>query len=799
MFQRRPALRLVLLLVAGIILATWISLPLIYLFVLTVIPVFISVILFWKDKCKVLAEILLHCAVILLGVFLQTLQQSNFNSRELESRINDEPVILFGAIDSEPIQQERRISCVVRTDSIIRKGKIDRDSRRVMVMLRFKKEDHYGGEIKFGKKIEMRGMLEPFPFQRNPGEFDYGKYLALNDIQGVVTVKGLDNVQVGRNADENSFQIWTYSVQQALYHVIDRLHSPRHASFLKGIIFGYRADIPSDVKQSFMDTGTIHILAVSGSNVAFVAAIFFSILGFFRLPRRAVGGFAILGLIAYMFITGSCASVVRATIMAIVLLCGTLFEKKADIYNSISVAALILLFWNTNTLFDIGFQLSFAAVISIVYFYPRLESLIKKIPERFEEIKAVDAALKLFAVSLAAQLGTVPFTAYYFGRVSIISLLANIPVVPISGLNTFIGAAEIMFYPISPWIAKLYAAVNDFLVWFLLGFVKQAASVPFAYVEAWHFTAVFIIGYYILVISIFNLNLPRVRAWMLIIILVLSNYVLYSNIWSIAHPKCTVTVIDIGQGDAILIEFPNSKRMLIDSGPLSQQFDAGERTVVPFLKRKGISSLEYLLITHSHSDHIGGAGSVLELLRVDTLMMASLATSSNQVKEVLEIAEARHTGKKIVRVGNQIQIDSNARVYVLHPDSNHTAEKNPNNSSVVLKIVYGNSSIMLVGDAEVVTEQRIIPRYGAFLSSNILKAGHHGSITSSSEEFLKVVRPRIALISVGNHNKFRHPSPFTIWRLKINSIEIKRTDKLGAIIMESDGTQWIQKEWRQKP
>ena len=794
MFRSRPALRLVLLFAAGIILAAWISLPPIYLFVLMVIFVFASAILFWRGKHKIIAEAILQSAVVLLGIFLQTLQQTNFSLRELDSRINDEPIILFGTIDSEPGQQERRISCVVRTDSIIRQGRIDRDSRGVMVILRLEKKDHYSGGIEFGKKIEMHGMLEPFPFQRNPGEFNYGKYLALNDIQGVVTVKGQNNVRVAGEMDGNSFQTLMYSIQQALYHIIDRLHSPHHASFLKGIIFGYRADIPSDVKQSFMDTGTIHILAVSGSNVAFVAFIFFSTLGFFRLSRKAVGSVAILGLIAYMLITGSSASVVRATIMAIVILCGTLFERKADIYNSISVAALILLFWNTNTLFDVGFQLSFAAVISIVYFYPRLEALIKKIPERFEEIKGVDAVLKLFAVSLAAQLGTVPFTAYYFGRVSIISLVANIPVVPISGLNTFIGAAEIIFYPICPWIAKLYAAANDFLVWFLLGFVKQAASVPFAYLEAYHFRAVFVVGYYILVIGIFNFNLPRVRAWMLIIVFTLCNYVLYSNIWSLAHPKCTVSVIDVGQGDAILIEFSNGKRMLIDAGPLSQKFDAGERTIVPFLKRNGTSELDYLLITHSHSDHIGGAGSVLRLLRVDTIMLASFATGNQQVKDVLEIAEAKHTGEKIARTGNQIQIDSNARVYVLHPDSNHTAEKNLNNSSVVLKIVYGNSSIVLVGDAEIATEKRMITRYSAFLSSNILKAGHHGSITSSSDEFLKVVSPRTALISVGNHNKFRHPSPFTIWRIKSHSIEIKRTDKLGAIVFESDGTKWIEKE-----
>jgi competence protein ComEC len=375
-------------------------------------------------------------------------------------------------------------------------------------------------------------------------------------------------------------------------------------------------------------------------------------------------------------------------------------------------------------------------------------------------------------------------------------LVANILVVPISGLNTFIGAAEILLYPISPWIAHLYAVVNDFLVWFLLGFVKQAASVPFAYVQAWHISTAFIFGYYFFVVSVFNLNLPHVRAGLLICVLLLSNYFLFSTIWLQSHPTCTTTMIDVGQGDAILIEFPNKKRLLIDAGPLSQKVDAGERTVVPFLKRKGISTLDYFLITHPHSDHIGGAGSVLKLLHVDTILMASLATNNHEVTSVLEIAKGRYTGTKIARLGNQIQIDPNARVYVLHPDSNHVEEKNLNNSSVVVKIIYGSSSIMLVGDAEVETEKRMTYRYGAFLSSDILKAGHHGSITSSSDAFLKIVYPAAALISVGNHNKFRHPSPFTMWRMKSHSIALDRTDKLGAIVFESDGIKWSQKKWR---
>ena len=162
----------------------------------------------------------------------------------------------------------------------------------------------------------------------------------------------------------------------------------------------------------------------------------------------------------------------------------------------------------------------------------------------------------MFAVSLAAQLGTIPFTAYYFSRVSIISLVANIPVVPISGINTFIGAAEIMIYPISPLISKLYAAANDFLVWFLLGFVKQAASVPFAYMETWHFPALSAIGYFILLFCTFNLNIPRIRVWMFIFFLIAGNIFLFEYIWNSLRPKLVVTIIDVGQGDAVFWNFP---------------------------------------------------------------------------------------------------------------------------------------------------------------------------------------------------------------------------------------------------
>jgi competence protein ComEC len=798
MVARRPALRFVLFFAAGILLAAWCTVPPIPVFILSLVFILLSGILFHRENQKLAAHILLYASVFLLGILLQTLQQLDFQDREIAPKRTDEFATLYGTIDSEPVRREKRLNFVVSTDSIVREEGVERKSRRVIVMLHLENDKLCLDEIEYGKRIELHGTLEPFPFQRNPGEFDYGKYLAMNDIQGVVSVKGLGNILVKGHQEVHSLRAWTSSTQHALYRIIDGLHSPRHASFLKGIVFGYSADLPSEVKQSFLDTGTIHILAVSGSNVAFVAFMFYSVFGFFRLPRKAVGCAAMAGLLVYMVITGASPSVVRATIMAIVILIGTLLERKADIYNSISVAALILLLWNTSTLFDVGFQLSFAAVISIVYCYPRLEVLIKKIPERFEEIKAIDVIWKLFAVSLAAQIGTIPFTAYYFGRVSIVSLIANIPVVPISGLNTFIGFAEVVFSFISPWIAGLYAAANDFLIWFLLGFVKQAANVSFAYIETWHITAVMALGYYTVLIGAFNLHHVRIRNWIFIILLAVGNVFLFSTVWKKAHENLIATLIDVGQGDCILLDCPNGKHVLIDAGPWSVHFDAGARTIVPFLKRNGITSIDCFIITHPHSDHLGGAASVLRLVHVDTLVLDSTDSNNRQVRECLALAHEKKVGVKSMHAGNQIYVDSSMRMYTFHPPWNQQGQKNLNNSSLVVKVLFGGASILLVGDAEALVEEKLVHRYGKFLSSNVLKVGHHGSLTSTSESFLNTVHPHEALISVGTHNKFRHPSPLILNRLTKNSVEIARTDLQGAIILRNDGKQWVQESWREK-
>ncbi len=733
--------------------------------------------------------------VLLVAADHRSAQREATESVVAAANGREEAVQLAGRIDSEPIWNADRVSCAVRIDSMTRNGRWSAIPHRLMLLGSGPRWSGLRGALRPGDLISCAGMLQERARPRNPGEFDYGRYLELNDIAGIVRCGSSATPIRTAACAKSSLETVVWSAQRWLYGLFDSLHPEEHAAFLKGVVLGFRAQISDEVKQSFMETGTIHILAVSGSNVAVVALALTALLGFSRLPRRVRAAGTAAGILFYMLVTGSSPSVVRATIMALIVLGATMTERRTDVYNALGAAAVVLLLWNPLTLFDVGFQLSFAAVWSLVYFYPILAAVIRRIPERFEEIRIVDAGLKLFAVSLAAQIGTLPFTVYYFNRISVIAIVANLVVVPVSGLNVLIGIAEAMLAPVSMEAARCFAAVNDLLTWFLLGFVRTAADQPFASVETAGMDAPSIVLYYAVVVGILRMGDRTVWKKALIVALAAAAVLVWSPLLRRSAPTLEATFLDVGQGDAVVLRLPEGKIVLVDAGGLAGRSDAGVRTIVPFLRRNGIHSIDALVLTHAHDDHTGGARAVLRNTRVGTVIIPRSADMPTGFRRVLDDARADGVTVRSIGTGDSIPVDSSCRIYVVGPIRSADGRVTVNNTSVVLRVLFGKTSMLLPGDAEERSELAISDRYGPFLRSDILKAGHHGSKTSSSAAWIEAVQPRWGVVSVGRKNRFGHPSPATMGRMRNAGVAILRTDQAGAVLFRSDGREWKIVDW----
>jgi len=793
-WRRRPACWVVLLLSAGILLAEIVR-PSTRLLIggLVAFPVLA---LFFRRRVLSSVKLCLWCLAIMhLGLTVSSVRRHEIEADLLNPGSRGDRISFEGTIESQPETRKSRIDVEVLTSRVYRDGVGQLLSRRLLVQIPTRANRLAPDSLAVGDVVQIVGTLEPFPGARNPGEFDYGRFLALNGIRGFVVADDSAGVMILARDVRTSFDHLVGRSRKAIYQLFDRYHHPEESSFLKGVVFGYRGDLSAEVKQSFIETGTIHILAVSGSNVAVVTLIFFSLIGFLRIPHRLSTGFTLLGLLWYMVITGLSPSVIRATIMAGAILLGTVLGRRGDIYNSLASAALLMLLWDPLYLYDVGFQLSFAAVLSIVVFYPKLEHHIESLRGGVVERWKILPVLKLGAVSVAAQIGTLPFSAFYFGRVSLIAVVANLVVVPLSGINTLLGFATIVSSSMSDQIASCYAALNDLLVSFLLQFVLWNSKLPGASLQVSGYGVFSAAFYYLFVFALFFLRSPKVMRTLVTCALVISNLWIYKGIMEAGPQQMRVMVLDVGQGDAILLEFPNGRRVLVDAGPRNPSFDAGARTIAPWLHRNGVSTLDAIIITHPHDDHLGGCPFLLSDLVVHKLIVPDTSGVQKGMRAVIDQASRNGVPIEVVREGNCLQFDPLTRIFVLSPSEKHISE-DPNDRSIVLKVLFGRSSVLLTGDASVLAEERMERLAGRLLKSEVLKVAHHGAATSSGDLFLHAVRPSLAIISVGRMNKFSHPSQTTLERLRQLRIATSRTDVGGALLLQSDGKEFFLIRWR---
>lgn len=731
------------------------------------------------------------------SVYQAGLKEYPFNKRKITD------CVAFGKIISIEMPKEGRI---VFTSEV---NKLEINSITVLMDHQFvvriyeENKSRLSGlydSLRIGEYFSLTGTIQKARDERNPGEFDYNNYLYHAGVSGLISLYQIDNFRVEKNSkisSYESFKNFFHSARIKIDRAIQKLHSPPEAALLRGLLLGDYKMIDEESIENYINAGVIHVLAVSGQHVALIILIFFFIFNRWNPYVKYV--VSALGLIAFLFITGAQVSVERAVIMGLTFTGALLLCRSRNIYNILALSALIILIISPNELFSPGFQLSYSAVLSIVFIYPIIKEFIKSLHITNRILRNV---LLYGGVSIAAQLGTLPFTLAYFNKLSIAAIFANLAVVPLSGIIIYGGIVTLFFYPLSVWAAGIFAAANGVLCRGTEFIVDIFGGNGYSFIAIKQFSIYDAITYYaslftfLLVIKRFNYIIHKAGA-VIVIFLTALIFMSFDNFAYWKPGELLITAVDVGQGDATLIRFPDGKSALIDAGNANIHFSNGDKIILPLMGRLGIDSLNCLFITHLDADHFYGVFKLLEKGNIEMVFKPV-----PEEKDSADFKFEKYLSERKIRVkhfSEEAIPFGGARLYFLNSNKLYSGVKtDKNNRSMLLKIVYGDNSFVFTGDAGREIEKRLAFLSPEFMKADILKAGHHGSRNSSDPDFLKVLSPARIFISCGIENKYNHPSPEVIKMYENMGIKIHRTDLSGALMFTSDGVKITNIDWKKR-
>ena len=562
------------------------------------------------------------------------------------------------------------------------------------------------------------------------------------------------------------------------FSTVDRSALSQQGAVLEALLLGERGRMDEKTTSALQRSGLFHLIAISGAHIGIISFLFFLVLRVCHVPKRASYSALIVLLLFYSLLVEGRASVFRATIMALTFLTGKLLWRQTHLLNTISFSAFLLLLSNPFSLFDLGFGLTFAATLSIIFFYPKVLSFLPRLPLRGSE---------LFALSLTAQLGVLPLLAASLNRVTFAALLLNFPAIPLIGLVMSAGFVFLAVSPVSPGLAALMAPIIKFLIDVFLWISGSLDGVPgFSYRLPTPPPAV-VLGYFLffsllLLRTRFKLQKPLTAFLFALFLITLVTYPFAPRFSSTLR----LTMIDVGQGDSILVEFPGRRKMLIDGGGIPESnFNIGEHVVSPFLWRRGIKKIDYLVLTHAHPDHLNGLLAVARNFKVAAFWEA-FSPAKSPVYEELKRSLSKSALRRRAFRGLSIR-EGPVTVEVLHPEPSAPLEREVgNDDSLVLRLTEENLSFLLASDIGIKAERDIIDSR-LDIRSQVLKSPHHGSRTSSSEAFLAAASPRVIIITAGGGNIYGVPHPEIVERYRASGAYVLCTGQDGAIEMSAKG------------
>jgi competence protein ComEC len=795
--------------VAGIFLGSQLSLPWLALFI-GLIP-FAFVLLFPSSRNTLVIAGL--CLLALLGGGFRFSSSLPPVDEHLLCFYNDKGMAeIQGMVAEEPDIRDRYCLLTFSATGIVVNGQSKDVSGSALIRVSRYPTYHYGDVLKLTGELETPSQFE---------DFDYKTYLAHQGIYSVIYYPVVELLDRGQGIPPLQ---WIYSLRERLAASLAGALPEPQGSLAQAILLGLRGNIPDSLNEAFSRTGTAHLLAISGLHMSIIIAIFLSLGMLLFGRRRSIYIWLTLGLTwLYTLLAGMHPPIIRAAIMGSLFITAVYLGRQGSAIIGLAFAAAVMVAIQPGLLWTVSFQLSFLAMAGLILLYPYFQAWGRKgvarvFGHRETLATAGNMITDVFAASLAATVVVAPLIAYNFGIVSLVGLPVTffaLPALPFiivtSALVAFVGLIASVAAQILGWLAWLFLS---YLVFLVRGFdALPHSSLEVATISPWY-----VLGYYAVlagVIAFLNYRtqladfssrltsgmqktaqgIPKSRLgfspkW-LVLPLLLVAILVWSMALTMPDDKLRVSFLDVGQGDAILIQTPNGQNILIDGGPDPQKINLELSERLPFWDR----TIDLVVSTQPQADHVTGLVEVLQRYNVEQVLDPGVSYDSVIYQEWIRLIQTNRIEYAITRAGQEIDLGNGVRMEVLNPPESlwEGTSDDVDNNGVVMRLSWNNVSFLFAADIRAEAEFELIGQR-ANLRSTVLKIAHHGSDTSTSQHFLAAVDPEVAVICVGADNPFGHPSSEVLERLidRLGKDNVYRTDQDGTIEFITDGeTLWV--------
>ncbi|MDQ0416217.1 competence protein ComEC [Croceifilum oryzae] len=701
-----------------------------------------------------------------------------------------EDVHVTGTIESKPIRDGDQLRFDLQLSQIQHQSKWFHTKERIRVVIKMESFEQWkqSQQVQRGWVIQSRLHMERPVLPRNPGAFHYRDYLQQQSIFWIGKGTGLHILkQLGT---ESSLMTWIDQTHQLFADQISQIYTDTEVQgFMKGLLLGDRYDVPMEWEEQYQTLGLVHILSISGFHVSLLVGALFLLLQYVGVTREKSAWMILLFLPFYVLLTGAEPPIVRAGLVSGMMCLAIAWRKERDILSFLCLAAMIQLCLEPLLISNPGFQLSYAVTAALIV---GTTPLAERFPYGYKWFRYT------LAGACVAQAASFPLLVYYFHESSLFSLTANVLFAPFFSVVVLpIGYGSLL---VSFFIFSVGAWCAQGLTWVIqlsqngIEWVQQVGGHLFSFA---HPNGIWLLVYLLLMVGswwtwvsvryIYS-KIPWVISGVWICWI---GFGVWGAFWPASHHE--ITMIDVGQGDAFFIRTKSGKTILIDGGgrlPYPQKewqkrrnpFDVGEDVVVPFLTYQGVNQIDLLVSTHGDADHLEGLGAVVRRFPVETIIRNPLPTISKLEKEWVREVRGRDIPIQIAPMGQVWEIESGVSITFLYPDLRDESlyEGTSNNAGLVLLFTIDQKHILFTGDIEQHAEEKLLQSWN-LPKIDIHKVAHHGSKTSSTEAFIHQIRPRYALVSVGEKNLYGHPSSEVIGRLQQAGTQIYRTDQMGAV------------------